>query len=346
VTPNTTPGALEVQGALAGMVSSGAGVMAMEVTSHALVQGRVHGLAFDLGIFTNLTMLEHAEYHGTFRDYVDAKLQFFDKLRPDAPVIFPAGDRAVRAAVRRHPGPRIACGGRAATVHVWRQELSARGTRFSLQLRRPLPRLGRPPLPIVSLPLQVAALGRTNVNNAALAAVGALCLGAEPAAIASALVTMESPPRRLQIVRRSRPMVIDDTVGHPDSITGVFEVVERIPHDRLHVVFCIRGQRGAAINEHDAVALSIWSRRVPVASLTTTAGIDTADERNSVAPEEERAFRDVLMTAGLGHTHCPAVRDAVAAAAATPGPDDIILLLGAQGMDAGAGLLLAMLPQS
>lgn len=86
-TPNTTPGALTLQHAFADMVERGTRVLAMEVTSHALHQGRVHGLMYDLGIFTNLTMLEHLEYHGSFRAYADAKRRFLDHLKPDAPLV-------------------------------------------------------------------------------------------------------------------------------------------------------------------------------------------------------------------------------------------------------------------
>jgi UDP-N-acetylmuramoyl-L-alanyl-D-glutamate--2,6-diaminopimelate ligase len=340
VTPNTTPGPLDVQAALAGTAATGGSVLAMEVTSHALVQGRVHGLLYDLGVFTNLAMLEHLEYHGSFRDYVAAKLRFFDHLKPEAPVIYPAGDRAVRAAVRRHTGPCIAVGGRAAAVHVRRQKMSIRGTRVLLQIRRPLPRPGRPPLPPMTLPLELKALGRTNVANASLAAVAALSVGADPDIVSSALCGMEVPPRRLQIVRAAGPAVIDDTVGHPDSITGVFEVVRRLPHERLHVVFCIRGQRGAVINEHDAVALAIWSRQLDIHSLITTSAADTADERNRVTAEEESAFLRVVADAGLNHRHCDTLAGAVGLAARDAGVRDVVLLLGAQGMDAGAGMLL------
>lgn len=344
VTPNTTPGSLDVQAALAGMVAAHARVMAMEVTSHALVQGRVHGLQYDLGVFTNLTMLEHAEYHGTFRGYLDAKLRFFEHLKPAAPIVFPAGDRAVRAAVRRHPGPRISCGGRAACVYVRRHGMDASGTRITLELRRPLPRPGAGDLDKLTLPLQLRTLGRTNIGNATLAAVAALSLGAAPEAVRQALARMTVPPRRLQVVRRAGPMIIDDTVGHPDSITGVFEVVQRMPHDRLHVIFGIRGKRGPAINRHDAEALCIWARQVNIDTLVATSASDTADERNRVAGDEENAFLEVLSRAGLEHTHTATLSEAVAAVAAVAGDEDLVLLLGAQGMDAAAGLLEQALP--
>jgi UDP-N-acetylmuramoyl-L-alanyl-D-glutamate--2,6-diaminopimelate ligase len=338
-TPNTTPGALELQQAMAGMVEAGTQVMAMEVTSHALVQDRVYGLQYDVGVFTNLTMLEHIEYHGSFAGYAAAKLRFFDYLKPDAPLIHAAGDRAVRAAAQRHSGPRIAVGGGGALVCVRRDAISLDGTRMTLTVRRPLPRHGAAPLQPVSFGIELAATGRTNISNAALAATTALCLGADVAAVQAALAALQPPRRRLQVLQRSGPTIIDDTVGHPDSITGVFEVVRRVRHRRLHVVFGIRGQRGAVINQHDAEALAIWSRTVPVHTLITTSAVDTADERNTVTDEERDAFLRVVQQNGLPHHHEDRLADAMDAVMSAAGEDDVVLLLGAQGMDAAAELL-------
>jgi UDP-N-acetylmuramoyl-L-alanyl-D-glutamate--2,6-diaminopimelate ligase len=340
-TPTTTPGALQLQRALAEMAEAGADVVAMEVTSHALSQGRVHGLAYDVGVFTNLTMLEHLEYHGSFRAYAEAKQRFLSHLQPDGPIVFTGSDRAVRQLVAAHTGPLISCGGHSACmVTVRRESLSPRGARVRLTIRRPLPRPGREPLRPLELPLELATLGRPGTQNATLAAVAALCSGAAPEAVRSALAGLQPPPRRLQIVRTADPCIIDDTVGHPDSITGVFEVARQIRHRRLVIVFCIRGQRGPVINRRDAEALAIWSRSVPVDTLLTTAATDTADERNEVTAEERAAFLRVLDDAGLKYTHHDRLNDAIDDAAAEAGVGDLLLLLGAQGMDAGAGLAL------
>jgi UDP-N-acetylmuramoyl-L-alanyl-D-glutamate--2,6-diaminopimelate ligase len=340
-TPNTTPGPLELQQALAAMVEEGTRVAAMEVTSHALVQGRVHGLTYDLGIFTNLVPFEHMEYHGSFRDYAEAKRRFLAHLAPDAPLVFAGGDRAVRELTRGHTGPRVSCGGSSsATVTVRREGLSLAGSRMTLRTRRPLPRIGAPPLERLVLPVRLQALGRTSISNATLAAVAALCLGAEPAAVAEALARMEPVPRRLQVIREAAPIIIDDTVGHPDSITGVFEVAERLPGDRLHVAFCIRGRRGPEINARDAEALAIWARRSSLTRLFVTSAVEAADERNTVNAEERAAFLRVLDEARLDYAYHDRLEEAVTAAIERTGDGDIVLLLGAQGMDAGADIAL------
>lgn len=337
LTPNTTPGILWIQEALAGMRDAGMNVAAMEVTSHALVQRRVHGIAFDLGVFTNLTMLEHLEYHRSFRAYANAKMHFLEHLRPDAPLVHAAGDRVVRQVVRRHTGPRISCGGGSAWVRVDRDAVDLDGTRITLDIRRPLPRLDGSCLEPCRIPLVLRTIGRPNIANATLAAAAALCLAAGPDHVRAALARIEPPRRRMQVIRRD-PIIIDDTVGHPDSITGVFELVERVPHRSLRVVFCVRGRRGAQINARDAEALAIWSRRVPIDALHVTSAEDSADERNAVSVEEREAFLDVLRRARLPHTHHERLEDAIAAALDGARERDLLLLLGAQGMDAGADI--------
>jgi UDP-N-acetylmuramoyl-L-alanyl-D-glutamate--2,6-diaminopimelate ligase len=346
-TPNTTPGALTLQQAMADMVAAGTRVLAMEVTSHALEQGRVHGMMYDLGIFTNLAMLEHLEYHGSFAAYVEAKRAFFDHLAPTAPLVYAVGNPPLRQLVRTHPGPLIAAGGGGgAQVTVRRGSLKLAGTRVRLTVRRPLPRVHAPPLEPLSMSLQLRTPGRSGISNATLAAVGALCLGADPDAVRAAIERHEPPRRRLQLIRAADPTIIDDTVGHPDSVTGVFEVVAGVPRRRLNIAFCIRGQRGPVINALDADALAIWSRQVPIDALHLTSATDTADARNTVTAEERDAFLAVLDRAGLRYTHHERLRAAIDAVLDVSGSGDVVLLLGAQGMDAGAELALQRLNQS
>lgn len=80
---HTTPDPLQINYLLNQMIEKGCVYCFMEVSSHALVQGRVHGLRFDGGVFTNLTQ-DHLDYHSTFSEYRDVKKSFFDCLNHDA----------------------------------------------------------------------------------------------------------------------------------------------------------------------------------------------------------------------------------------------------------------------
>jgi UDP-N-acetylmuramoyl-L-alanyl-D-glutamate--2,6-diaminopimelate ligase len=76
---NTTPSALELNQMMAQMVEVGCDYLVMEVSSHALAQGRVEGIDFDVGIFTNLTR-DHLDFHNTLEEYLKAKCLLFVKL--------------------------------------------------------------------------------------------------------------------------------------------------------------------------------------------------------------------------------------------------------------------------
>lgn len=76
-TVNTTPDALLVHGLLADYLQQGAQTAVMEVSSHALTQGRVNGLHFDVALFTNLTR-DHLDYHVDMQSYAAAKRRLFD----------------------------------------------------------------------------------------------------------------------------------------------------------------------------------------------------------------------------------------------------------------------------
>ncbi|OQX01667.1 MAG: UDP-N-acetylmuramoyl-L-alanyl-D-glutamate--2,6-diaminopimelate ligase, partial [Thiothrix lacustris] len=73
---HTTPDALTVHTLLRELQASGFGTVAMEVSSHALDQGRVNGIRFDVAVLTNLTR-DHLDYHGTVEAYAEAKRKLF-----------------------------------------------------------------------------------------------------------------------------------------------------------------------------------------------------------------------------------------------------------------------------
>lgn len=340
----TTPEPPGLHRALARIEAAGARTAAMEVTSHALDQERVRGLTFDIGIFTNLRLLEHIEYHGSFRRYAEAKRRFFDHMRAGAPVIYAAEDRAVRTLVREYRLLPIGCGaGGVVSVRVDRLLLDRGGTRVTLRVRRPLPRLDGASVAPVSVPVELRVLGRPNICNAALAAAAALCLGASPDAVRDALAAFPPPWRRMQIVHRDRFTALDDTVGHPDSISAVFEVAARIRHRRLHVVYAIRGSRGEEINRRDAETVAIWSRCVPLATLVVTSSDDETDEANRVTAGEQDAFLAELRRGRVRFEARDRLRDAIALALDRITRGDLLLLLGAQGMNAGGDWLRRLL---
>jgi len=182
----TTPEATEVQRVLAGVrdrqKSDGARhAVAMEVSSHALVQSRVEGIHFDVAVFTNLSH-DHLDYHRTMEDYFGAKATLFTSRHALRGVVN-ADDPWGRQLLEQSRIPTVAVHHSDASDVVLRpghSEFTWRGQRITTPLT-----------------------GAINVDNTLLAAEAALALGEPhlgPEEIALALRHVQAVPGRLQVI--------------------------------------------------------------------------------------------------------------------------------------------------
>ena len=89
---HTTPNAIRLNELFTQMVEENCDFCFMEVSSHAIHQGRINGIDFTGGVFTNITH-DHLDYHKTFKEYIDVKKKFFDGLSSDAFAITNADDK-------------------------------------------------------------------------------------------------------------------------------------------------------------------------------------------------------------------------------------------------------------
>lgn len=350
----TTPDAPAIHRALRAMVDAGVRTAALEVTSHGIAQGRVAGLTFALGVFTNLVPDEHLDFHPTPDDYVRTKSRFFDMLEDGAPLVLNADDERVRArtvlALKRRQRPVVGVsteGAATASVRVTGLQCDAAGSAFALEIRTVLPRLDGGRIERGDLPLVLPVFGRHQVANAALAATAALVAGASPEAITEAVAEQAPIHRRMEIVRPDAPVVLDDTVGNPRTLAAVFDSIGAIPHRRLRIVFGIRGSRGEEINARLGSALARRvterSREIPV-RLTVTACIEAAGPRDRVGRAETEALLAPLRAGSVAFEYEPTLSGAVRRALEGVGAGDLVLLLGAQGMDRAAELARTVLP--
>jgi UDP-N-acetylmuramoyl-L-alanyl-D-glutamate--2,6-diaminopimelate ligase len=182
----TTPEATEVQRVLAGVrdrqKSDGQRhAVAMEVSSHALVQSRVEGIHFDVAVFTNLSH-DHLDYHGTMEEYFNAKALLFTPNHALRGVV-DADDPWGRRLLEQARIPTVAVRHSDAADVVLRpghSEFTWRGQRIATPLT-----------------------GAINVDNALLAAEAALALeepNLGPAEIARAMANLAPVPGRLQVI--------------------------------------------------------------------------------------------------------------------------------------------------
>jgi UDP-N-acetylmuramoyl-L-alanyl-D-glutamate--2,6-diaminopimelate ligase len=233
--PNTTPSALELQALFAQGVKVGCRAAVMEVSSHALDQGRVEGLAFDTAAFCNLTR-DHLDYHKTMRRYGDAKARLFAQLKPTGTAVVNMDDPSHRRmAAARSRGARLlrySAGGAGAELRAEKLVFEMDGTRFELCYGGQ--RQG------MRLPLA----GRFNVANALAAAGCALAQGLSLKLVAAGLSQPLLPPGRFEMLKQGQPFnVVVDYAHTPDALERLIQAAREVTPGRLITVFGCGGDR-------------------------------------------------------------------------------------------------------
>ena len=299
----TTPGPVELQGVLARLLASGVRSVAMEVSSHALDQRRVEGIAFDAAVFTNFTR-DHLDYHGTMEAYFAAKVRLVDAVRPTGTVVVNADDLAWDQLPRTRAQYRFALSDDGADVRGEHVRFAPRGSTWTL--------VARGETAEVALPV----IGDFNVANALAAAATAIALGRTVAEVAARLATLPQVPGRLEVLRES-PTVLRDYAHTPDALERAIAAVRPVVPGRLIVVFGCGGDR-------DRGKRPVMGR---IAATYADLAIATSDNPRTEDPEK---ILDEIES-GMGatpHRRVENRREAIAAALDEARPDDVILLAG------------------
>ena len=226
----TTPDPHELQSLFRKMVDAGCEYCIMEVSSQALAQGRVEGIHFHIGAFTNLTQ-DHLDYHKTWENYFESK-----KL------LFKACDCAVTNLDDEY-GLKIVdgCGCRVVTYGVDNMKadfvarnvgFSANGVRYDLVGEK----MGR-----VSCPIP----GRFSVYNSLCATSVALTLGVDFTDVLEAISKSKGVKGRIEVVPTPNQnyTVIIDYAHSPDGLENIISSLKEIANGRVVTVFGCGGDR-------------------------------------------------------------------------------------------------------
>ncbi len=230
----TTPEAPELHALFAVMRENDVRDCAMEVSSHALVQGRVDGVMFDVAVFLNLGR-DHLDFHADLEDYFAAKASLFTPARARRAVVN-VDDAHGRRLADQTDVPVVTFSAAGRPGADWRAadiEPTPTGTRFALVG----PDGARVP---ASCPLP----GAFNVANA-LAALAALAVLGKPVEAAAAGVAASHPvPGRMEQVHAGQPYrVLVDYAHKPDAVEAVLSALRPVTAGRLLLVLGAGGDR-------------------------------------------------------------------------------------------------------
>ena len=310
---HTTPDAVTVQQRLATLVAEGAQWIAMEVSSHALVQRRVEALTFSAVAATNISR-DHLDYHGTMDNYVRAKYRLFtdfdshrqvlnvddvmlQQWRDDNPKAIatsllntPAGTSLVATNIRYH----------------------ADGTAFDAVYTRAD---GEQETAAVHSPL----LGQFNVYNLLTALAVGVSQGEVLAKLADACSQLQPVPGRMEAFQNSQSaLIVVDYAHTPDALQQVLQALRKHCRGKLWCVFGCGGDRDRGKRPQMGQIAVEYADEVVV----------TDDNPRTEPPEQ--IIADILT--GTGNQKRTRVlrgrREAVLDTIARAGSDDVVLLAG------------------
>jgi UDP-N-acetylmuramoyl-L-alanyl-D-glutamate--2,6-diaminopimelate ligase len=300
----TTPGPVALARTFRLLVDRGVRTVAMEVSSHALDQGRVHALRFDAAVFTNLSR-DHLDYHGTLETYLGAKRSLVKLLRPDGCAVINADDAAWRGLDEEAPRALTFAVDADADVAATSVQLSGAGVSFRLNTRDENTE--------AHLPL----LGAFNVQNALGAAATCLALGFTLQETVAAMATVPQVPGRLERIAVQPCAVLRDYAHTPDALERVLATLRPLTRGRIIAVFGAGGDRDRGKRP---LMGGIAERLADVAIVTS----------DNPRTEDPDAIIDEIedgMTAGR-HVRITDRRAAIAHALGMAHADDIVLLAG------------------
>lgn len=233
----TTPDPITLQATLCEMQKQGAKAVAMEVSSHSIDQGRVNGIDYEIGIFTNLTQ-DHLDYHGDMETYAAVKKRFIAEF-PMKYVVINADDaRGKQWIVELNQHKKVyAYSTHTAlsdvpSIYTSNVQLTLQGIKAQVHT------------PWGEGELQIGLIGQFNLSNI-LAVLTALCLHGIPFHAALQQVSrLQSVPGRMQTLGgHGKPLVVVDYSHTPDSLEKALQALRAHTEGKLICVFGCGGDR-------------------------------------------------------------------------------------------------------
>lgn len=305
-TERTTPESVDLQRILREMKNDGVELVVMEVSSHSLDQHRVHGIDFDIGIFTNLTR-DHLDYHKTFDNYFAAKKKLFAQAHH---AVLNADDPYFARMASGLTIPVTTFGIREnADFSATDIDITPRGVQFNMRERGS------------SLRLNIGIPGLFSVFNALGAAAAAKLLGYSDENVKNGLERMKNVSGRLEpLPTNGRDFtVLLDYAHTPDALENVLTTIRGFAKAKIITLFGCGGDRDHAKRPIMGEVAGRYSDFLVV----------TSDNPRSEDPYQIiDSVMEGVMKSGCAYVVIEDRRDAIKYALEHAGKNDIVLLAG------------------
>jgi len=308
---NTTPGSLELQKLLREMVDGGVKYAAMEVSSHALDQGRISGVGLDIGIFTNITS-DHLDYHKTRDEYFKAKSRLFGHLKNNGMAILNFDDEKVMSVKGSVKAKILTYGiGQGSDIKASNIKLSPDGSSFDVST------------PLLRFSIKTHLIGMHNISNCLAAIAAMYALGLDRKLIAEGILSLTSVPGRLEPVECGQPFkVLVDYAHTEDALNNVLAILKEIAGRKVLTVFGCGGDRDRSKRPLMGISACKFSDQVIITSdnprseepmdiiRDIESGIKGNFSNYDIVPDRREAIQraissaaegDVVLIAGKGH---------------------------------------------
>ena len=295
----TTPEAPDLQRQIRDSIGNGVSFLAMEVSSHALLQNRISRMTYDAAIFTNLS-LDHLDYHGDMESYYKAKSLLFSPTHSKLAVIN-ADNQFGKRLMSEVEIPQVSFS--LNDVDIVERTLIKTTFRWKGKI------------------IELKLPGVFNLENALAAAVTAEALGFNREVIAKGLESVKGTPGRFELLTHSdeEPYIIVDYCHTPDGLEKILlSINELLPGARTHIVFGCGGDRDT-------------SKRAQMGMISETHATNVYLTSDNPRSENQMAIiNDIL--AGIHDTEPvyvnPDRREAIFHAVTTANQDDVVLIAG------------------
>jgi UDP-N-acetylmuramoyl-L-alanyl-D-glutamate--2,6-diaminopimelate ligase len=308
---HTTPDPVQLHKALADLAENHVQHLAVEASSHGLVQNRLDGLRIAAGAFTNFTQ-DHLDYHKSFEDYFDAKMLLFERLlAAGSPAVINADIPEAAKIKKRCEKVGLVpfmVGQQGVDIRLVFSAQTESGQMLKLQMSD-----GEHDVP---LPL----VGDFQASNAMVAAGLVVSTGGEPALVRHALASLKGATGRLELVGKkdNGARVYVDYAHTPDAIETALKALRPSTAGKLQIIFGCGGDRDkakrplmgqASARNADVVYLTDDNPRTEDAATIrreaktgAPKAIEIGDRAEAIATAVAKLVPgDVLLVAGKGH---------------------------------------------